>query len=212
MALVLFDLDGTLLSTSSERHFFSYLNKHKKLGLKQWACFMWFCLRHSIAYRKHVFKKNKAYLSGLKKEEVTALAKTYVKQQLSQYYRPKVIARLEQHLAAGDTVILLTGTLQEIAEAISVQLSTHGVCATKCVLKNDRYTCQAPSQHPFGIDKLKLAKQLCEQQRTDLSQVTAYGDAIYDAALLEKVGTAVATYPDKQLLAIAKMQRWEIIS
>ena len=212
MALVFSDLDGTLIKgLSSEKRFFVFLLRGRILHLRQLAAFLIFTLRWFPHLRKDVWKKNKAYLTGLRLNKIQHLAEKFVAQSLLPDLRPPVKRRLENHLAQGDIVVLLTGAPDFIAWPIARQLGVTHIAATNCETKNGCFTSYPPGIHPFGAAKLQIAEQMCRNFNTTLANCTAYADSASDIALLASVGQPVAVYPDRKLRQIAKRRGWEII-
>jgi HAD superfamily hydrolase (TIGR01490 family) len=212
MKLALFDIDGTLIRGSSERLFWRYLAARGKQGPQQIFAYLLFLVRYLPTGGIHTIKKNKAYLSGLSAADIDELARDFVRTRLVRRLHEPVVVRLKQHLLRGDTVVLLSGTLDPIARALADYLGVRRVCATLCAQRHGRYLAQPPEIHPFGAAKLSLAKQLCEQLESDLRHASAYGDSAHDEFLLEAVGEPVAVYPDRRLLDIALKRDWDIIA
>lgn len=209
---VFFDLDGTLLpQPSSERRFMVYLLRHRVAGPRQMLAATLFLARWLPVYGRNVHRVNKAYLSGLPVDEVTRLAKRFVVEELLPALDAGVLERLKAHQGAGDRVILLSGTLQGIADALADQLGTDESCATTCHTQDGRFTAKPPIRHPFGKAKLDLARLLCREARISLDTTTAYADSASDLPLLEAVGRAVAVAPDRRLRRIAASRGWEIV-
>lgn len=212
MTLAIFDIDGTLIEGSTERRFWRYLARRGHQGPRQILAYVWFLVRFLPAYGAHTPKKNKAYLSGLEAERVRALATSFVATEiLPRLYAPTV-QRLQRHLRLGDTVVLLSGTLEPIARALADALGVQHVRATRCVERDGRYTARPPHIHPFGPVKLELARQLAAEVGADLRQAAAYGDSKHDLCLLEAVANPVAVLPDPPLLATARGNDWDIIA
>jgi HAD superfamily hydrolase (TIGR01490 family) len=212
MTLAIFDIDGTLIEGSTERRFWRYLARHGHQGPRQVLGYLWFLIRYWPVYGSHTPKKNKGYLFALKTERVRALAARFVATEiLPRLYLPAV-QRLQHHLRRGDTVVLLSGTLEPIARALADALGVQHVRATMCSERNGRYRVGPPQVHPFGIVKLELAKQLAIEVGADLQQASAYGDSKHDLALLQAVANPVAVLPDAPLLATARGNDWDIIA
>jgi HAD superfamily hydrolase (TIGR01490 family) len=212
MALVFFDLDGTLIKgLSSEKRFFVFLLRRRILRLRQLAEFLNFTLRWFTHSRKDVWKKNKAYLTGLRLNKIQHLAEQFVAKAFLPNLRSVVKRRLENHLAHGDIVVLLTGTPDFIAWPMAKQLGITHIAATVCDTKNGCFTSTPPVIHPLGTAKLQIADQMCRNFNTTLGKCTAYADSVSDIALLASVSRPVAVYPDSKLRQIAKRRGWEII-
>jgi HAD superfamily hydrolase (TIGR01490 family) len=210
--LAIFDIDGTLVRGSSERLFWRYLAARGHQGPRQILAYLLFLVRYVPTGGIRTIKKNKAYLCGLERGEVSALAADFVTTRLvSRLYAPAV-QRLRQHQRRGDAVILMSGTLDPIARALADHLGVRHVCATICSERHGRYLAQPPEMHPFGAAKVSLARRLVEQLGGDLRQAIAYGDSSHDIDLLEAVGEAVAVSPDRALLQRALASDWEILA
>ncbi|MEO8466744.1 MAG: HAD-IB family hydrolase [Gammaproteobacteria bacterium] len=211
MTLAIFDIDGTLVRGSTERRFWRYLFARGRQGPRQILAGAWFLARFLPRYGVHVAKKNKGYLVGLRTADVEALAKDFVAREvLPGLYEP-AIQRLQQHLRAGDTVVLLSGTLEPIARAIAEHLGVHYVHATACAERDGHYLAQPPVVHPFGAQKLESATELAARFGMDLGLAAAYADSAHDLKLLEAVGSPVAVRPDRQLLRTARARAWDVI-
>jgi len=211
MRLAIFDVDGTLVRGSSERLFWRYLVVRGRQGPRQIAAYLLFLIRYLPTGGIHTLKKNKAYLCGLERADVDALAEEFVTTRLMPRLRNAVLQRLRQHVLRGDAVVLLTGTIDPIARALARQLGVRYVCATLCSERNGRYLAQPPETHPFGAAKLGLSRQLAAQIGCELKSATAYGDSRHDLFLLEAVSEPVAVSPDAQLTRVALERDWEII-
>ena len=190
MKLAIFDIDGTLIHGSSERLFWRYLAARGRLGPKQVFAYLLFFVRYLPTGGIHTLKKNKAYLAGLAAEEVAALARDFVATRLMARLYQRCALRLQEHQRRGDTVVLISGTLDPIARELASRLGVRHVCATLCSERNGVYLPQPPETHPFGAAKLSLARQLATDLGADLRQASAYGDSHHDLFLLEAVGVS----------------------
>ena len=212
MRLAIFDIDGTLVEGSTERRFWRYLLTHGYQGPRQLVAYCRFLLRFVSVYGRHTTKKNKAYLAGLSTARIEALAAEFVAAEIVPQLYPPALARLQQHLRRGDTVILISGTLEPIARALGAALGVAHVFATVCRRRDGRYLADPPEVHPFGGVKLALAAEFAGRIGADLRDASAYGDSEHDLTLLEAVGNPVAVLPDAPLLATARGNRWDIIA
>lgn len=212
MALVLVDVDGTLIEgLHSERLFFRYLLVQRVLGLRQLIAFGAFPPRYMIHFGRHVFKKNKAYLHGLSVTAIEKAAAEFVDTLLLQRVSASLRQRLEYHAQIGDILALLTGTPEFIARPLAAHLAIPHVIATVCEQRDGCFTARPPYQHPFGAAKVAAAEELCHRLAVPLSACIAYADSIHDLPLMERVRRAVAVAPDSALRAQASRQGWEII-
>ena len=213
MACVFVDVDGTLIKGSScEARFAAYLFRRGRLGARQLAGAALFVPRFAPSFGRHVFKKNKAYLAGLKAETVASFAEDFVRQELKPLLRPELLQRIEAHRGAGEVIVLLTGAPDFIARPLAQLVGAELWRATKCDRKNDVYSAEPPAEHPFGAAKLTYAKEVCRQAGAELSECAAYADSAYDLPLLERVGRPVAAHPDRALKRMARRAGWEVLA
>src|SRR5699024_939196 len=181
------------------------------LGPRQLAAYGWFCLRYAPRYRRHVLEKNKAYLSGLDKTRVRALADAFVREALYPALYAPALKRLRAHQQVGNPVVLLSGTPQFIADALAVALNADGAHAALCRAADGVYRGQPPLRHPYGTTKVDGARQLAETLGLSLANAVAYGDSLQDTHLFRAVGEAVLVQPDKGLYAVATGEGWEVL-
>lgn len=212
MTLAIFDVDGTLVRGRTEWLFWRYLLARRRQGPRQLLACAWFLVRFAPRYGTHVAKKNKAYLVGLGTSEVAALAAEFVTSEIVPRLYGPAVQRLQQHLRSGDTVALLSGTLEPIARSLAAHLGVAHVCAAVCAEHAGRYLAAPPTVHPFGPTKVELARELAARLGTDLAHASAYGDSAHDLDLLEAVGTPVAVQPDPHLLRTARARAWDVVA
>jgi phosphoserine phosphatase len=129
---------------------------------------------------------------------------------LRELYEP-VVQRVRQHLGRGDVVVLMSGTLQPIAQALAKHCGVEHLSATLPNQRDGRFTGQPPDVHPFDTAKLALATEFAARHGLDLAQAAAYGDSRHDLALLRAVGEPVAVLPDRSLLREALERGWEVV-
>jgi HAD superfamily hydrolase (TIGR01490 family) len=211
MKLAIFDIDGTLIRGGSERMFWRYLLLNRRQGPRQLLAFLLFMIRYLPTGGIHTPRKNKAYLCGLRVDDVDSLARDFVAQKLiARLYEPAV-QRLKQHLNRGDVVVLMSGTLYPIARALADHLGVSYVCATLTSQRNGVFLAQPPEMHPYDAAKLNIVSRLAAELGFDLRHIAAYGDSKRDLFLLSAVGEPVAVQPDSELLRVALESDWEII-
>lgn len=213
MTIAFVDVDGTLLRgrTSSERLFIGHLLASRTLGLRQSIDGLRFFPRWAWTFGFDTGKKNKAYLSGLDIDTVRRAANTFVEHSLVDRLRPMMLERIERHRQRGDTVALLSGTPDFLAEPLARHVGADIWCATRCARKDGVFLPAPPVVHPYGDEKLELAQAICRENGADLAAATAYADAIQDLLLLRHVGHPVAVAPDPPLKRIALRHGWEVL-
>lgn len=212
MALVLIDLDGTLIGgLSSEPSFFGFLLRRGMAGRRQIGASLRFVPRAWRDHGRQSFKKNKAFLAGLPVDTVRAQAEIFVLTRLLPRVREAMRERIDGHRRQGDTLCLLTGAGDFIAAPLADLLDIPAFCAARCAATDGVFTAAAPAYHPIGMEKLRAARQIAADSGEDLAEAIAYGDSAHDVALLRAVGRAVAVNPSRALRRIARQEGWEVL-
>jgi HAD superfamily hydrolase (TIGR01490 family) len=212
LALAIFDIDGTLVTGPSlEKRLFTLLFRQGWLGPKQLLAFARFGIDHAPEFGRHTMKKNKAYLTGLRCGDVDELASAWVRRAAAGWWFPPALARLRQHQTAGDTVVLLSGTPQFVADALARELGLTRAIGTCCKAEAGKFCADPPLVHPFGTAKRVLAEAVCAEFGTSVAAMLAYGDSVHDLPLLRLAGHPVAVRPDAGLLTAAKAAGFEIL-
>jgi HAD superfamily hydrolase (TIGR01490 family) len=212
MKLAVFDIDGTLIDgASTERRFFWALLRHRRLGPRQILAWVGFAVRQFRSAGRNVMRRNKAYLAGHSAPTVEQWAREFVTGLLPGALVTPAVARLRRHQEAGDHVVLLSGTLQPIAQEIGRILGVTDVVATEATLAKGCYTAMPPLRHPFAASKVAAVGQIAARLGVGPESIVAYADSIHDLALLRAVGHRVLVRPDRRLQGIAATEGWETL-
>lgn len=213
MKIVLIDVDGTLLTgpRSSEALFIRHLAREGYLGPSQVAAAAWFMARHGLRYGRHVFRKNKCYLAGLRLEDIAAVAEEFSVATLQPIMNPRLLRRIAEHRREGARIALLTGTPYFLATPLARAVGAEGLRAAQYAVRDGVFQAEPPVEHPLGNDKLRIAEDLCAEAGATLSEAMAYADSVHDVPLLSSAGRAVAVCPDAGLRREALAREWEIM-
>ena len=96
-------------------------------------------------------------------------------------------------------MVLLSGTLQPIIDALAARVGADSAIGTICDGKNGRFSGKPPSRHPFYHAKADLLGDICASHGATAREVVAYADSRFDIPLLERVGEAIVVGPDRAL-------------
>ena len=210
--LVIFDLDGTIIpNPSSEKLFLFWLITHRYIGIAQLWQAMIFTFKWLWHFKREIFVRNKTYLYNLPVDKITAAAQEFTTKKLLPKIRPELKQRINLHRAQGDTVVLLTGTLQPIAQIFAEHLNFNEYHSGECTLHNNRFTNLPPMQQPYREEKLSITKKICAKYKVAVNAITTYANSIHDLHLLEAAGTPITVTPDRKLRQIALKNGWEIM-
>ncbi|HLK05139.1 MAG TPA: haloacid dehalogenase-like hydrolase [Candidatus Acidoferrum sp.] len=212
-----FDVDGTLLEKPSlERRYFRALRREGKVSLRNGIAWLVELTRLVPNGLTHALQGNKAYLRGIRS---TGLRANRAGDDAP--FFSEAIERIAWHAANGERIVLVTGTLEFLAEEIAARLrgelakrnlaaEVH-VCATRIEGKDGRWTGHVLGQPMFGEAKAVAVWWYAEKWKLNLADCSAYGDGALDEWMLASVGKPFAVNPESALRRTARRQGWEIV-
>jgi len=214
MAIVFFDLDGTLLKGESQ---FSFLFWCIKRDAAPFCGSLSVALRYVLyisGYMKNASSVRDSGLSLLKNMRVDVLSQltsVFFDSILRQKLYPGVQSLLGHHRKAGHKVVLMTSVIEALAAQAASYLGLTQVHATRLLERDGVLTGQYAKPVPYGMGKRELAKICCHRMGVSPHSCFAYCDHLSDLPLLEFVGHPVATNPSTPLAKIAVKRRWHIL-
>jgi len=238
-----FDLDGTLMPRPSmERRFFRMLRYRREIGGRN---YLWWLREAALLMPRGIrvmLQANKMYLRGVQSfggrsgrdaefhigqlnghqgsQEESALMGRHSRLPTSTFFA-KAVERVAWHAKEGHAIVLVSGTLEPLAEAaaraLEAGLVARGmptrirVCATRLEEKDGKWTGKILGEAMFGKAKKRAARRLAGEMLLELGQCFAYGDSGADTWLLTAVGRAFAVNPSNELINLARTHGWPIL-
>lgn len=147
-------------------------------------------------------------VTGLDHGQVRALAGD-VATGLAATVRPSARSIIELHRRAGDFLVVLSASPQELVDAVTVALGCHRGIGTRSEVANGLLTGRLDG--PFCYGPGKLARLRDALASVDLGSAWAYADSASDIPLLRACGRPVAINPDRRLRAVATDEGWPIV-
>ena len=132
--------------------------------------------------------------------------------------KPQALKLVQDHQAAGDTVVIITATNEFVTAPIARAFGVEDLLAIE--LETDTadggtgwYTGEIRGVPSFREGKVTRLEQWMHARGLSWGTVhtTFYSDSINDLPLLEKVDVPIATNPDVPLSAIARDRGWRIL-
>jgi phosphoserine phosphatase len=209
-----FDLDGTLIPEPSlEWRVFMELRKHDKIPFTsylRWGVEAVRLLPKGLLAVQH---GNKRYLAGVYRDLVFHHLDSIS-------FFEEGIARVAWHARQSHEIVLVSGTLEALAElaatALECELEARGVlirprvCATRLAEVRGLWTGYLAGEVLYGQAKAHVLQGLAKREDFDLRQCHAYGNSLLDRHLLYAVGYGHAVNPGKELAALANERDWPI--
>jgi len=203
--VAIFDVDQTLVQGYTERLFFRYLVRRRRLSLRRALAYL-----GGAACRLRDRFQDKSYLEGLQVEEVVRLARQCYREDIAPRVSPAGLACVLDHQAQGHAIALLSGSLSLLLAPLQEELGADWLIATELQRQDGHFTGGIIGLHPRGPNKLRLLQELFRTQGFELSQAYAYGDHIQDSHLFRSIGHPVAVNPSWRLKLKARKHRWPI--
>lgn len=215
MSLAIFDLDNTLLGGDSDYLWGEFLVAQGRVDGANYArqnqCFYddyEAGILDIYAYQSFMLQP----LVGHPLEELHAWREQFMVEQIRPILLPKAYALLDQHRAAGATLLIITATNRFLTAPIAEQLGVPHLLATEPELRDGRYTGGIVGVPCFQQGKVQRLQSWLDERGMDLSDSWFYSDSHNDLPLLEQVTHPVAVDPDPNLASIAQARGWSIIS
>ena len=214
-AAAFFDLDRTLLRRSSALALAGSFRERGLISRWQLAKAAAWQLLFVLRGASHKAVRNAAedgltVLRGFRPEQMREL----VAEAMEPILRPLVYAEplqlIEKHRERGESVFIVSATLQEIVQAIADDLGFDGALGTVCEVVGGAYTGKAV-RALHAENKAACVRELAESRGYELAACTAYSDSHTDIPFLETVGHSVAVNPDRALRRVAAERGWPVL-
>ena len=215
-AAAFFDLDRTLVEGSSAFQFGRAAFKAGLLSRRQLVSDGWanlrFRLKGASDQDTHALRDRiSGSLAGTRVRDMQRLGPDVLARILPRVY-PQMLALAYEHQDAGRRVYIFTAASQELAEVLAQVLSFDGGVGSQfSEVQDGVFTGQPTGLFIYGADKARAIKRLADQERIDLRESYAYSDSASDLPMLRAVGHPVVVNPDKELLAEARAEGWEVL-
>jgi len=215
LALVIFDLDHTLLSGDSDHAWGQYLVDR---GLVEPAEHQ---RRNDYFYQQYqagtldILEYLAFALKPLTQhplELMLAERQRFLDERIKPLISQKSRDLIAKHQQAGDTLLIITATNGFVTYPIAGLLGIEHIIAPEPELIDGNYTGAIVGIPSFQHGKVTRLQQWLEDKQLDLSGSYFYSDSHNDLPLLEQVDHPVAVDPDDILNARAQQQGWPVIS
>ncbi|MFI2754447.1 HAD family hydrolase [Cellulomonas sp. P22] len=210
-----FDVDNTIIRGASAFHL--AVGLYRRGFFRKWDILTF--AAHQSRYL--MFGENKKQIDQVRERgleimaghsvaEVAAIAEDVYDEVLCLRIYPGTQKLLDEHIAAGHQVWLVTATPVEIGELLARRLGVTGAIGTVAEHRNGFYTGRLVGDMLHGKAKASAVQAIAARDGIDLSQSYAYGDSTHDVPILSQVGNPCAINPDARLRRHAREVGWPI--
>jgi HAD superfamily hydrolase (TIGR01490 family) len=209
----LFDMDRTLLDTSSGGLYARYLYRTGRMGRRELAQVAWWGLltRLGLLDMYDMIPRLLSGAAGDDEQEMRRLCDRWFADDVVSHITERGKQRVAEHQERGHVVAIVSASTQYVVEPLAAYLGIPGqfVC-THLESRDGQLTGRVVPPPCYGSGKVVWAERFAAEYDVDLSASTFYTDSISDLPLLERVGRPVAVNPDVRLRALARRRSWPI--
>lgn len=206
-----FDLDGTLLDSSSEKTLTALLSKRRPwripVGATMWGLgFIGNLLRGRSVYDA---ARNRGHFAFCSWKILKSLSKELVDTKLGKRVSKEALERLEWHKSLGHRLVLVTATIKPMAEAMSDYLGMDEVYGCG---PDEMTGIMSGSEKGWSVPRRKGKVPVVEKDAADqghnLSDCWGYGNTHADSFFMSITGNPVAVNAEGRLKTIAIEKDW----
>jgi HAD superfamily hydrolase (TIGR01490 family) len=148
---------------------------------------------------------------GWPADRVTEIVSRHLKDLILPHVYAEARALLSEHRGAGQDVVIVSTSGQEVVAPIGALLGAQSVIATRMRISDGRYTGEMEC-YAYGEEKAVQVRRLAAERGYSLPDCFAYSDSVTDLPLLEAVGHPRVVNPDRALRRIAVTRGWPVLS
>lgn len=149
-------------------------------------------------------------IKGWSVAEMTAVGEEVYDELLASRVYPGTKDIIDEHLAKGHEVWLVTASPIEIGRMIARRIGATGALGTVAEHVNGHYTGRLEGDFLHGPRKADEVRRLAAERGLDLEASHAYGDSLNDASMLQAVGHPCAINPEPRMRRLAIDRGWPI--
>lgn len=212
MALVIYDLDDTLLNEDCSRLWLRFLMDQ---GLAD-ADILQQEARLDEDYRRGTLDMNDYLLMqlgphiGSSLQQATTEVDLFIRQYIEPHIRPSALENIRQHQANGDRCLVVSASVRFLVAPIANYLGIEDAIGVEIELDNEIITGKADGVICYQEGKVIRLNEWLEINGESLEGSWFYSDSHNDLPLLNKVCNPVAVSPDEKLRAVANDNGWSI--
>ena len=209
----LFDLDRTLLDTSSGSLYARYQYRIGLMNHRELLQISWWSLLTRLGLLKmdSLIPKLAATAQGQSEPDILSLCDRWFQQDVLPHVTERGQDRVREHQAQGHLVAIVSASTQYVVGPMAAYLGIPGnyVC-TRLENRGGQLTGKITPPACYGEGKVLWAERFAAEHDADLGQSHFYTDSISDLPLLKRVGHPVAVNPDPRLRRKARQRGWPI--
>ncbi len=215
MALVIFDLDNTLLAGDSDYLWGKFLVDQGEVDGEVYESTNRRFYDDYKAGTLDIFaflKFSLEPLTRISNERLTKLHNQYMNEVIQPLVTSNALSLVDQHRQMGDTLLIITATNHFITAPIAKVFGIENLLATDPEMIEGRYTGNVAGTPCYQDGKVVRLNTWLDEHHQDLNGSRFYSDSHNDLPLLSKVDHPIAVDPDDILRQHAIDNDWKIMN
>ena len=207
-----FDMDYTILDTSSGLLYVQYLRQRHQITSRELLRFGWWTLLYKLSLidMARAMPHLSAYAENVSATEMLQQTRAWFTDMVQPHLAPAAVERMRWHQTQGHTVVVISASTQFAVRPVAEFLGFDYLC-TQLAVNGDRLTGSIVEQACYGSGKIFWAKEFAMAHDAQLIDSYFYTDSLSDLPLLNLVGQPVAVNPDLRLKRLAQRRGWPIV-
>ncbi|WP_457673545.1 histidinol-phosphatase [Thiolapillus sp.] len=214
MALVLFDLDNTLLAGDSDYLWGEFLGEQGLVDPDYYAA------ENERFYREYKEGKLDIFeflnfslkpLSERSMEELQELHRRFMEEKIQPLITRDAKMLVDMHRMRGDKLLIITATNAFVTAPIAAAFGIDNLLATEPEIVDGRYTGRVAGTPCFREGKVERLEAWLRDHDHSLGNAWFYSDSHNDLPLLEKVTHPIPVDPDEELSRVAEERGWPVL-
>jgi len=147
---------------------------------------------------------------GQSEGDLEEAALQWVREMVVEMIYPEAQRLVEDHLAKGHLVAVVSGATRFVVRPIARQLGIEHMLYTRLEVEDGRFTGRVIEPICFEEGKIYWLQQFIEEHGIDLAKSYFYTDSVTDLPVLDLVGHPIVTNPDPLLYRAAVKRCWPV--
>ena len=204
-----FDMDYTILDTSSSILYVKYLRRMGQLSRRQLLRVGWWALLYKLSAinMRKAMPKMLTYAEGASVQETLAQARRWFADIVTDHISPRAVEQIQAHQAQGHCVVVISASTQFAVQPVAEALRLDYLCSL-LETDGDRITGNIVEPICYGEGKVYWARQYADRHQARLCESYFYTDSFTDKPLLDLVAHPIAVNPDPRLKRLARQRGW----
>ncbi|OHB25281.1 MAG: hypothetical protein A2542_03320 [Parcubacteria group bacterium RIFOXYD2_FULL_52_8] len=204
-----FDLDGTLTRKNIYQYIIMrYFRMH--VSIRSLVLLLHLATKRLTKKHGYFYLAAVRLLTGIKITELLEGAQDMFSREHERIFYPEMLALLESHRRAGNSIFILSEEPDEILNAVLLYLNVPGF-GTEAETSRGRFTGTMHGHIMKDDVKREKMLELARAHHVDLSKSFGYGNSWHDYAMLRTVGHVTVVNPERSLRKRARQLGYRII-